>query len=157
MAEQWLIDGYNLLHAYQSHLSSKTALPREKMFALAADFASFKKFRTLLVLDGAGDEGQLKAYGTAYLEVVFSQKVSADAYIEKYLYDHRDRGRLMVVTNDRAITNIARGSGAGVLSTSQFFDLVAECRKEADEFLQKERSRGHRFHRPFEDKLKDHE
>ena len=153
MAEQWLIDGYNLLRALQSQGSSKAALPREKLFALVAEFASFKKLHTLLILDGAGDEGQLQAYRTDCFEVVFSQKVSADTYIEKALYERRGKVQLTVVTNDRAIVNIARGGGAGVLSTSQFFDLMKETRKESEEFLQKEKTRGHRFHRPFEDKL----
>lgn len=155
MAEQWLIDGYNLLHALQSLPSKKASLPREKLFALVAEFASFKKIRTLLILDGTGDEGQLHAYHTSYFEVVFSQKMSADAYIEKYMYEQRAKQRLVVVTNDRAILNMARGSGAGVLSTSQFFELFQECKKEGSEFLQKEKSREHGFHRPFEDKLKD--
>ena len=155
MAEQWLIDGYNLLHALQSQSPQKTSLPRERLFALVAEFASFKKLRTLLVLDGVGDEGQLRAYCTDDFEVVFSQNVTADAYIEKYLYEHRDKIRLTVVTNDRAIANIGRGSGAAVLSGSRFFELMKECKKESSEFLEKEKSRGHRFHRPFEDKLKD--
>ncbi len=157
MAEQWLIDGYNLLHAHPSQSPKGTPLPREKLFALVAEFASFKKTPTLLVLDGCGDAGQLDAYRTNFLEVVFSQKVSADAYIERYLYEHRDQRRLVVVTNDRAISNIARGSGAGVFSTAQFFELLKECKKEGSEFLQKEKSREHGFHRPFEDKLKDYE
>ena len=157
MAEQWLIDGYNLLHAHPSHSSSKVVLSREKLFALVAEFASFKKLPTLLVLDGVGDEGQLQAYRTDCFEAVFSQKVSADTYIEKFLYEQRGRARLTVVTNDRAIANIARGGGASVLSAAQFYDLMNECRKESDEFLLKEKTRGHRFHRPFEDKLKDHE
>ena len=155
MAEQWLIDGYNLLHALQSQSPTKTFLSREKLFALVAEFASFKKIHILLVLDGAGDQGQWHAYQTVYFEVMFSQKVSADACIEKYLYEHRDKQRLVVVTNDLAITNIGRGSGASVLGTSQFFELLKECKKEASEFLQKEKSREHGFHRPFQDKLKD--
>ena len=155
MAEQWLIDGYNLLHAYQSQSPKKNILSREKLFQLVAEFASFKKLSTLLVLDGSGDEGQLEAYRTADFEVVFSQKVPADTYIEKYLYEHRDRCRLVVVTNDRAIVNIGRGGGASVLSTSQFFELLKECKKEGAELLQKEKSREHGFHRPFEDKLKN--
>jgi predicted RNA-binding protein with PIN domain len=155
MAEQWLIDGYNLLHSLESLPSKKTSLSREKLFALVAEFASFKKIHTLLILDGTGDDGQLLAYHTAYFEVVFSQKVSADAYIEKYVYEQRDKKRLVVVTNDRAIMNIACGSGAGVLSTAQFFELFQECKKEGSEYLRKEKSREYGFHRPFEDKLKD--
>ncbi len=157
MAEQWLIDGYNLLYALQSQGPKKTPLTREELFALVAEFAAFKNHPTLLVLDGVGDQGQLRAYHTVYLKVVFSQKVSADTYIEKYLYEHRDKQRLVVVTNDRAITNMGLGSGASVLSTTQFFELLKECKKDESEFLQKEKTREHGFHRPFEDKLREYE
>lgn len=157
MQELWLIDGYNLLHALRSEVSPKDAPSREKLFALAAEFASLKKYRTLLVLDGAGDPAQLEAYRTGCFEAVFSQKVSADTCIEKHLYEERGKARMTVVTNDRAIANIARGCGAAVMSASAFYGLLGECRREGEEWRQKEKSRGHRFNRPFEDKLKDHE
>jgi len=157
MAEQWLIDGYNLLHALSSQSPKKSSLTREKLFALVAEFADFKNYSTLLVLDGVGDEGQLSAYQTVYLKVVFSQKVSADTYIEKYLYEHRKKQRLVVVTDDRAIANMGLGFGASVLSTAHFFERLKESRKEESEFLQKEKTREHGFHRPFEDKLKKYE
>ena len=122
---------------------------------MAAEFASFKNVSVLLVLDGAGDPAELGAYRTSCFEVVYSQKVPADAYIEKHLYENRDKQRLVVVTDDRAITNIARGCGASVLGTSTFAELLKECKKEGSDLLQKEKSREHGFHRPFEDKLKD--
>jgi hypothetical protein len=59
------------------------------------------------------------------------------------------------VTDDRAVSNIGRGGGARVLSTSIFAELLKECRKEESDVLNKARSREHGFHRPFEDKLKD--
>ena len=155
MAEQWLIDGYNLFHALKSKRPQRSPLSREELFALVAEFASFKKTDTLLVLDGAGDQGELDAYRTDHFEIVFSQKVSADACIERYLFEHRQTLQLVVVTDDRAISNIGRGGGARVLSTSAFAELLKECKKEGSDFLQNKRSREHGFHRPFEDKLKD--
>ena len=155
MAEHWLIDGYNLLHALNSQASPKTPLSREQLLALVAEFASFKKTDTLLVLDGVGDEGELRAYRTTYFEAVFSQKASADSCIEKYLFQHRQTKALVVVTDDRAVSNMGRGGGARVLSTSTFAELLKECKKEGAEILHKKKSREHGFYRPFEDKLKD--
>ena len=155
MAEQWLIDGYNLLHALQSRTPKKSPLSREQLLALVAEFASFKKIRTLLVLDGVGEEGELSACRTTYFEAIFSQKVSADACIEKYLFQHRRTQTLVVVTDDRAVSNMSRGSGARVLSTSMFAELLKESRKEESDILSKKKSREHGFHRPFEDKLKE--
>ena len=155
MAEQWLIDGYNLLHALQSKNPKKNFPSREQMLAVIAEFASFKRSNTLLVLDGAGDDHELRSYRTEYFEVIFSQKVSADACIEQYLFQHRGKLQMTVVTDDRAIAGIGRGGGARVLSTSVFAEILKECKKEGSECLQKEKSREHGFHRPFESKLKD--
>ena len=155
MAEQWLIDGYNLLYALQSQSPKKSSPSRERLLAMVAEFASFKNTAVLLVLDGVGDPGELGACRTSCFEAVYSQKIPADAYIEKHLYENREKQRLVVVTDDRAITNIARGCGASVLGTSAFAELLKECKKEGSDFLQKGKSREHGFHRPFEDKLKD--
>ena len=155
MAEQWLIDGYNLLHALKSFASPKIPLSREQLFGLLVEFASFKKIQTLLVLDGAGDEGELRAYRTDFFEAVYSHAVSADACIEKYLFQHRQTKSLVVVTDDRAVSNMGRGGGARVLSTSTFAEMLKECKKEEADVLNKKKAREHGFHRPFEDKLKD--
>ena len=155
MAEQWLIDGYNLLRALQSSQSKKNHLTREQLFELAAQFASFTKSGVLMVLDGVGSNDELQAHNTENFHVVFSQKISADTYIEQYLYQERGKLSMIVVTDDRAITHIARGGGAQVLGTALFAENLEQCRKHRSEILNKEESRGHGFHRPFEDKLKD--
>ena len=155
MAEQWLIDGYNLLRALQSKNPKRVSPTREQLFALLGEFASFKKTNILLVLDGVGEDHELRPYGTKHFEAVFSQKVSADARIEQYLFQHREKLQMTIVTDDRAIADIGRGGGASVLSTSAFSEMLRDCKKESVEFLQKEKSREHGFHRPFEDKLKD--
>ena len=153
MAEQWLIDGYNLLRALQAGASRKTPLSREQLFSRIAEFTSFKKLPALIVLDGVGDDAELRAYHTEYLQLVYSQKAPADSYIERYLFKHRQTCSMVVVTDDRAISNLGRGGGARVLGTSAFAELLEEVAKERSDFLHKERSRGHGFHRPFEDKL----
>ena len=155
MAEQWLIDGYNLLYALQSQDPQRSSPSREQMFAFVAEFASFKKLNTLIVLDGTGNDAELSAYRTDCLEVVYSQKVPADTYIERYLFENRDKKRLVVVTNDRAIGNIACGCGAGLLSTSLFWEQLKASQKDSGDLIQKQRSKQHGFNRPFEDKLKD--
>src|SRR5262245_52479517 len=135
MAEQWLIDGYNVFHSLRSNSSRKPPLQREQFFALLAEFASLKKIHTLLVLDGVGAQSEMDGYRTDHFEIVFSQKTSADACIEKYLFQHRQTQDLVVVTDDRAVANIGRGGGARVISTSLFADMLKDCKKEASEDL----------------------
>ena len=109
----------------------------------------------LLVLDGKGEFAELDIHHTPLFRVVYSQKVSADTYIEKVLFDRRSEARFTVVTDDRAISNIARGSGALVLGTGPFIEMMKESKKEGAESMDKGKIRSHGFHRPFEDKLKD--
>ena len=153
--EQWLIDGYNLLRSLQSRQSKKNPWSCEQLFGCVAQFASFKKLSTLIVLDGVGDDNEWLAYQTDGFRVVFSQKDPADAYIERFLFQQRGKLRMTVVTDDRAIANISRGGGAQVISTVLFAEMLEDCRKGHQETLDKERSRLYGFHRPFEDKLKD--
>ena len=153
MTEQWLIDGYNLLYALQQ--TPEKSLPREELLSRVAEFASFKKTRILLVLDGTGDEGELDGWRTDCFEAVFSKKMPADTYIEQYLFEHRQSRQISVVTNDRAIANLARGGGARVLSTGVFWDLLTDCKKESSEILRIKKTREHGFNRPFDEKLKD--
>jgi len=156
MAEEWLIDGYNLLHAQHSASPSKKSnSDRNALILDVADFASRADHPVLMVLDGVGSQPELDIYHTAFFRVVYSQKISADAYIERMLFERRAERKFMVVTNDRAITNIARGGGARVMSTSQFLERMRGSKKESADEQQKTKIRSHGFHRPFEDKLKD--
>ena len=153
MLEEWLVDGYNLLHACASE-ASRRKVSRETLLSELAGFAASKAQRMLVVLDGSGDPAEWQAHHSEFLRVVYSQKVSADAYLERHLFEHRGKANFTVVTNDRAITNIARGGGARVLGTETFLEMIRETRKESSETLQKNKARSHGFNRPFDDKLK---
>ena len=155
MTDEWLVDGYNLLHARPSGRSQNNKKNREELLAALAGFAAAKGQRMRVVLDGAGQPAELEFHHTALLRVVYSQKVSADACIEKLLYEHRSQVRFTVVTDDRAISDIARGTGAVVFGTGPFLEMMKESQKESSETLHKNKLRSHGFHRPFEDKLKD--
>ena len=155
MAEQYLIDGYNLLHALKAGSAKKVFPSREQLFAWFAEFASFKNTDTLLVLDGVGGDEELGAYQTKNFKVVFSRKVPADTYIERFLFQNRGKLLMTVVTDDRAIADMGRGGGSRVLSTSVFEEMLKDCKKEGSKFLDKECSREHGFNRPFDDKLKE--
>ncbi len=155
MTEEWLIDGCNLLYAYPSKDIAKDRKNREVLLSALAGFASLKGKPMLVVMDGKGEAAEMDIHHTALFRVVYSQKVSADTFIEKVLFDRRANTRFTVVTNDRAISNMARGSGAMVLGTGSFLEMLKETRKDSSETLDKGKLRGHGFHRPFEDKLKD--
>ncbi len=155
MAEEWLVDGCNLLHAYPAGRSPKNTNSRAELLAALADFASQRDRPMLVVLDGKGEAAELDIHHTALFRVVYSQKVSADACIERVLFERRSQARFTVVTDDRAISNIARGSGALVVGTAPFLEMMKESKKNSSKSVDKGKLRSHGFHRPFEDKLKD--
>ncbi len=157
MNEEWLIDGYNLLHAITSLKNSPHSWPSDRvgLCSLLAGFAASKKQNMQAVFDGVGAPAEMKVHSTRYFEAVYSQKVSADHYIEKYIYTHKSVKRFIVVTDDRTITDIAHGGGARVLKNSLFLEMLREAGKEDKASLDRQEIRSHGFNRPLDQKLKD--
>ncbi|MGH7198458.1 MAG: NYN domain-containing protein [Candidatus Omnitrophota bacterium] len=152
MSEEWLIDGYNVLHAFSRMRGGDRKISKGALFAELAGFAAGQDRKVIVVLDGKGSDEELKGFQTPVFEVRYSQAVSADSAIEKYLYENRQK-KLMVVTNDRAIAQITRGVGARVTSAEGLLELLRAQSKEDKGILHKRQTDAHRFHRPFEKKL----
>lgn len=151
MQEQWVIDGYNLIHGLATK-SSKPS-PRELASTLAS-FASFTKVHVLMVLDGTGDEAELLPQKTPYFNIVYSKEITADAFIERFIFENREKFHLVVVTRDSAILQIARGSGARTMNVEEFKKEMSEHSKDVEDKLFKNKIESHGFNRPFLDKLK---
>ena len=154
LSEEWLIDGYNLLHDLIQK-NKKSKISRENLFGLLASFAATGNHKILMVLDGRGNDEELEAYKTKFFHAVYSQSVSADAYIERCLCEKQGQSQLKVVTKDRALSDIARGFGAIVVEPRDFMERVYKKRQESGDALFKSKVAAHGFHRPFKDKLKD--
>ena len=148
LSEYWLIDGYNVLH--ESRGGAKKRPSRELLFSRLAGFASSGPRQVLVVLDGVGPDEEWIACRTPNFSVVYSQKVTADSHIERILCAEKGRFNFMVVTRDRAVIEMSRGSGARVMSPEDLLSLIGDAGKEGDETLLKERIRAHGFNRPFE-------
>ena len=154
MPEEWLIDGYNLLHAITAVCKQKQVkMDREILLAQLSSFAANKNVRLTVVLDGQGNQSELGSLNTSLFEVAYSQKVSADTYIERVLFERRALVKLVVVTNDRAISNIARGGGASVFGCDDFMMQLKDSKDETSKIQQKNDIRSRGFNRPFDEKL----
>ena len=151
-SEEWLIDGYNLLHSVSSR---KSASLRETLLTQVADFASASGYQVRFVLDGVGSDDEFSSFRTKNFQVVYSQKTSADCYIERWLFENRGKVRQVVVTSDRAISRMARGGGGRVIDPSEFLNLLKEAKGDSKDILFKQNVKSHGFHRPFDDKLKE--
>lgn len=154
MPEAWFIDGYNLLYDLTSG-KRKNPISRRQLFDRLAGFASTGDRRVVVVLDGTGPAEELVADRTERFEIVYSQKVSADAYIERSVCERKGMPGTVVVTRDTAISRMARGSGARVFEPREFMEILFAGEKDQDGVLFKERVKSHGFNRPFERKFKD--
>ena len=134
MSEEWLIDGYNLLHDLTSRNKKNTML-RQDLFEILANFSGRGDRRLTLVLDGKGNDDEFRPYLHKTFHIVYSQSVSADSYIEKIVYEKKGKALLVVVTKDRAITNMARGGGARVMSPEAVMDFFKNSKKKGKNIL----------------------
>lgn len=150
MHEEWFIDGFNVLHALGT---SARKLTLNDLLAKISSFASLER-KLLIVLDGSGNPDEFRSYRTGHLDVVFAGKLSADSVIEKSLYTARGRAHLVAVTQDRAISQIALGVGARVLTPKDFWKRLEEDQKEKKNLLYRHEVKAHGFNRPFDKKLK---
>ena len=152
MLEEWLVDGYNVLR--DGSLQNRRAnLSRETLFDWLVSFASCGERAVLMVLDGHGKNEEFQSYKTKSFRVIYSKKVTADSLIEKMLYEKKGLSSFIVVTRDRALSQMARGLSARVMEPAEFIGIVKASVKENDPVLFKEKVRSHGFSRPFENKL----
>ena len=149
-AEVWLIDGWNVLHGLSAKGSGRR-MESEELLSLMADFAAHQECRVVVVWDGHGPGGNPKLVlpVTSSVESLYSADKTADAVLERYLFDHRSTARLVVVTDDQAMTTIARGSGARVFSVLIFGQIVEEAKKGRRDWSEGNRADQHGFNRPF--------
>lgn len=156
LIEEWLIDGYNVYHAlrrrergvsladYLTRLADLTAAPAP----------SGAERRFVVVLDGRGEDADLVPYRTGSCEVIRSGGVSADSCIERLIFEWKATRRILLVTDDRAIRQLAHGAGCRSMGTDEFLSQNASFIKSRSEDLHRRRQLdGRQFNRPFEDLL----
>lgn len=149
-SETWLFDGWNVLHGLSSLLQKR--LSSEALTSLISGYCAQNGYHGLLIWDGFGPGASAPAAQPAagLLSVIFSDRLTADAVLERYLYDHRGQGEFVAVTDDGAMTRVARGLGARVFSVKRLAELLDESRQERDDRDHKGRADSHGFNRPFD-------
>lgn len=143
MAETcYYIDGYNLLHhsrdlkqiAGRDYESARDAL-----IDMLARYSGMTGTQVKVVFDGRGRAAESVASvpGAPGLEVIFSPKQhSADTVIERSVYQANDRRAIVVVTGDRAISDLCRGLGAVVIGPDHFLASVREASEQVSTSLE---------------------
>ncbi|MDD6551583.1 MAG: TetM/TetW/TetO/TetS family tetracycline resistance ribosomal protection protein [Lachnospiraceae bacterium] len=127
-----IVDGYNVIHASHElsqlfHANMDAA--RTKLVDEVENYQGFDGAETLVVFDAynrkenAGRESKSGKVTVIYTK----QDQTADAYIEKFTHDHRDRDSVRVVTSDNAEQTIAIGNGAIRVTAKEFLQELKDA------------------------------
>ena len=142
MASAYFIDAYNVAHhskRLRPVLSRDLERAREMLIDKVAQFCITTAHEAYLVFDGRGRARADKVphhRHVDHLHVVYTPlELTADAWIERRIYEHHDRMQTCVVTNDRGIRDLCRGMGAMTMDSENFLRTVAESHRDVDEVV----------------------
>ncbi len=137
-----IIDGYNLIYA-DDHLKD-TALfslekAREELMDLLSSYVAYTKTELVLVFDAyLVKEGEGTEYAHDGYRVVYTKaNQTADAYIEKMMYELGPDYSIRMVTSDRLLQFSAVQSGISRMTAKEFLEELTRIGNEITEFVRK--------------------
>lgn len=133
MASTFYIDGYNVIHRSKSLrplANSDFEAAREALIDRVAEICTALGRNAVIVFDGRSrhlpehvDHGRR----VAGLQVVYAPaSKTADAVIERYVYQSHDKMNLVVVSGDRSLRDLCRNMGALVMDADNFLATSKE-------------------------------
>ena len=137
-----IIDGYNLIHA-DEYLNSTSLFSlekaREELMDMLSNYVSYTKTELLLVFDAylvKGGEGA-EFIRDGYKVVFTKADQTADAYIEKMMYELGPDYNIRMVTDDRLLQFSAVHSGISRMTSKEFLEELTRIGNEITEFIRK--------------------
>ena len=135
-----LIDGYNVLHAWEEwkpFLQDRLEDARDALRDLMCEYAGATGRPVILVFDAyavPNNPGKAEKYKNIF--VIYTREAqTADAFIEQTTYYGRNSARIRVVTSDRPEQLIASGNAALRTSAREFHQEVNSVRDGIAAFL----------------------
>ena len=137
-----IIDGYNLIYADESLTKTAEASlekAREDLMDLLSSYVAYTKtelvlvFDAYLVKDGEGSEYTHDGYRVVYTKA----NQTADAYIEKMMYELGPDYSIRMVTSDRLLQFSAVQSGISRITAKEFLEELTRIGNEITEFVRK--------------------
>ena len=119
MSLHYLIDGYNLIYALRNIPAGSLEAKRESLLRLLAGSKPHGKNRITVVFDsreGGGSRSTL-----AGLEVIYTAGETADDWLAKRVRAVSNAREVVVVSNDKGIRDMIRGTGARWMKTEDFW------------------------------------
>jgi predicted RNA-binding protein with PIN domain len=127
MKEHLIIDGYNVIYAWDDLFDiKKTSLEscRDKFLEIISNYQGFKNNHIIVVFDAYNVKSQkIKVVKFDNVEVVYTKEgQKADNYIERLVFEEREKYVYKVVTSDFLEQKIVLGLG-GVRMTPEELKL----------------------------------
>lgn len=142
--EYLLVDGYNIIHAWDElrELMEDVSLEsaRQKLMDILSNYKGVKNTTIILVFDGYLVKGSI---GTAYpyhnIYVVYTKEAeTADHYIERVVTALPKHYHVRVATGDALEQLIIYGQGAGRMSPRDLYlEVTAEEKRLREEYIEK--------------------
>ena len=133
--EYLLIDGYNIIHAWQSLkkiADQSLEDARKKLLEMLSDYQGYKKTEIIIVFDAhlvKGNKESVSAYDK--LSVVYTKEAeTADSYIERTSKKLKKDFIVRVATSDHLEQIIILGQGAVRVSAKDLREEVVAAKKE---------------------------
>ena len=133
VSETYYIDGYNLLHYDPNWKELAEHDLEEARRALINDVSKWcasTDHTAKIIFDGAGARTEVSAQAGQLwgVEVLYtSRHTSADALIERGVYDAPEKELIVVVSADRGILDLCRGMGAMSMRPEYFLRTMSEA------------------------------
>lgn len=142
MGRTYYIDGYNVIHhsTLLRPLAMETfELAREALVEKVSRFCTATGSDAKIVFDGRGrSKNSAVLKNMPGVEIIYSPgHITADALIERVVYNAPDRRALIVVSADRGIRNICGNLNALVMQPDNFLNAVHESEGETRATLEK--------------------
>ena len=113
--EHYLVDGYNLIHAWEELRDLELYIARDRLTHLLIEYGGYEQFNITLVFDAAftEDDEKIEDYGEHFRVIYTASGESADKVIERLTYELiRRRKEVHVVSSDAVIETVILGAGA---------------------------------------------
>lgn len=136
-----LVDGYNIIFAWKelkelADINLDSA--RDKLLDILSDYHGTRTGNMIVVFDAYRVKGhQTEIMDYQNIHVVYTKEAeTADAFIEKFAHDNKQKYDITVATSDHLEQIIITGQGCKLLSARELEQMVDQKKKEIREQLE---------------------
>lgn len=135
-----IVDGYNMIFSWQRfQMDGSLMVKREELVDVLFNYQAYIKEPILLVFDGYRvKESQGNRYQKENMTIIYTaESQTADAYIEKYVYEHHHEFDFEVASSDALIQNAVFANGAKRVSARELENRIELANNRLQELLER--------------------